>query len=166
MLSRGVPSAKILWLHGLFKIKILKYVKRDQKLKSWGLTNILSAKSGWNLAKKTSSSRLVSARSPKRGSTCWNLAWDFLSRSSSECSCLVEMQHCARTSFNWSWAYLSRFHPWRSNRQCFQAPAGGRRWPWYGDGHHVYRASWEIWRNTKSDPTPNPCAPLASLQQL
>ena len=30
--QEGFPSAEILWLHGLFKIKILKYVKRDQKL--------------------------------------------------------------------------------------------------------------------------------------
>jgi hypothetical protein len=34
MLSRGVPLDKILWLHGEFKIKILKYVKRDQKIKN------------------------------------------------------------------------------------------------------------------------------------
>jgi hypothetical protein len=34
MLSRGVPLDEILWLHGEFKIKILKYVKRDQKIKS------------------------------------------------------------------------------------------------------------------------------------
>ena len=41
MLSRGVPLDKILWLHGEIKIKILKYVKRDQKIKNeaqhaWG----------------------------------------------------------------------------------------------------------------------------------
>ena len=33
MFSRGVPSAEILWLHGLLKNKILKYVK-DQKLEA------------------------------------------------------------------------------------------------------------------------------------
>jgi hypothetical protein len=37
---------KILWLHGEFKIKILKYVKRDQKIKNWGPTCL-----GLNLAK-------------------------------------------------------------------------------------------------------------------
>jgi hypothetical protein len=46
MLSRGDSSDEILWLHGLFKIKILKHVKRGQKIKSWGLTFL-----GLNLAK-------------------------------------------------------------------------------------------------------------------
>ena len=36
----------ILWLHGEFKIKIIKYAKRDQKIKSWGPTFL-----GLNLAK-------------------------------------------------------------------------------------------------------------------
>ena len=38
MFSKGVPSAEILWFHRLFKIQVLKYVKRDQKLKNWTLT--------------------------------------------------------------------------------------------------------------------------------
>jgi len=45
MLSRGVPSDEILWLHRFFKIKILKYVKKgpkDKKLRP----NILGAKFG------------------------------------------------------------------------------------------------------------------------
>ena len=38
MFSKGVPSAEILWFHLLFKIQVLKYVKRDQKLKKGALT--------------------------------------------------------------------------------------------------------------------------------
>jgi len=48
MLSRGVPSDEILWLHDLLKIKILKNVKRGQKHpKAKKLRpNILEAKFG------------------------------------------------------------------------------------------------------------------------
>jgi hypothetical protein len=46
MLSRGVLLDENLWLHGEFKIKILKYVKRDQRIKSGGPTFL-----GLNLAK-------------------------------------------------------------------------------------------------------------------